>query len=155
MWKLSAILLLPAIVRSEDLFEVPKLKENWEARSGRVFNLTGLLGLPSRFVRVNQSALAYGTGAILATTFLGAAVVANLNKKEEDNKKEVKTETTTMSSAKATTTTTKVPYFYYTRRKDSVDSGCNCEAYCYDTYFRPYYEEIMTDGGEIKEEEGR
>lgn len=41
-------------------------------------NLTGVLGLDSQFVTVNRSVLGYGAGAVLAGTFLTAAVIKNL-----------------------------------------------------------------------------
>ena len=49
----------------------------------------------ANFVTVNKTALAYGTGAVLASGFLAAAIFANFPKKESEESSDEELDTTT------------------------------------------------------------
>ncbi len=123
-----------------NLFEEPQLREDVPpnaASEWRDFNITGHLGIPETLVTLNRTWLAYGTGAVLASTFLGAALVANLGAAAESAEERKEKEETGEEAVTAHRVTT-------TRRKDD-EAACNCEAYCYETYFRDF--QVAHDGG--------
>ena len=127
------------------IFEEPLLRDDVSSdRSlfARNFNVTGILGIPGEFVAINRTYLAYGTGAVIASTLLGAAVVANLAAPAPAPAAQAP------APAPQQNVLSRLPgglEVSTTRRKDEVkEQKCDCEAYCYETYFAGYYGEDVS-----------
>ena len=82
-------------------------------------------------IPVNSTHLGNKAGLVLASTFLTAAVWTNLPQEFKDN-----IFSTFSSSNSQSRVDDQVVELI---ESSSPDSGCDCENYCYETYYRNYY----------------